>query len=95
MKTGMRNEPAEQNRGSDSVERLLGDFSHSGVWCCEHKSRCKWQGFALNHGIGWGVVPKNTGAYSWREAHDRECGGRLIQLVPPNDRDHQQPEEAQ
>ncbi len=53
-------------------------FKHDGVWCCENKSKCKWQGFVLNHGIAWGVVPVYG---EWKEYHDRHCGGRLIQLI--------------
>jgi hypothetical protein len=45
---------------------------------CEHKHKCKWQGFALNSGLGWGVPPDTTDA--WREWHDKQCGGKLIQL---------------
>lgn len=46
------------------------------VWCCEHKSKCKWQGFALHQGLAWGEVPKGT---EWRKWHDQQCGGGLIQ----------------
>lgn len=53
------------------------------VWCCERKERCRWQGFALNQGLGWGTVRKSG---AWREWHDRECGGRLIQLTGPDGR---------
>ena len=52
--------------------------SNFSVWCCEKKSKCKWQGFALYQGLAWGKVPENT---EWRKWHDRECGGRLIQLL--------------
>jgi len=62
----------------------LQELEHSGVWCCERKSACKWQGFVLNHGLGWGLVPQDAGANSWRSAHSRECGVRLIQLVAPS-----------
>lgn len=49
------------------------------VWCCEHRFKCKWQGFMLHQGLGWGTIPNETD--EWRKWHDRECGGRLIQLV--------------
>lgn len=61
---------------------------HCGVWCCEHKTRCKWQGFALHQGLAWGKVPEKFEGYrDWRSVHDEECGGELIQLIPPNDID--------
>lgn len=74
----------------DSPERfaasVLFGFAHGGVWCCEHKAKCKWQGFALHQGLAWGEVPKLFPGYrDWRSVHDQECGGRLIQLVEPND----------
>jgi len=56
-------------------------FFHGGVWCCENKSACKWQGYALHQGLGWGTIPPETN--EWRMWHNRECGGKLIQLVPP------------
>lgn len=58
-----------------------------GVWCCERMAQCNWQGFALHQGLAWGTVPPKHEAITndWRTWHDRECGGRLIQLLPPND----------
>jgi hypothetical protein len=54
---------------------------HPGVWCCERRSECAWQGYALHHGLAWGVVPGEE--TPWRRYHDRHCGGRLIQLLDP------------
>ena len=53
-----------------------------GVWCCERRYQCKWQGFALHAGLAWGEIPSENNA--WRQWHDRECGGQLIQLIQPN-----------
>jgi len=52
----------------------------SGVYCCEKRENCQWQGIVLHLGLAWGTVPTNTG---WREWHDHMCGGKLIQLVLP------------
>lgn len=49
------------------------------VWCCERQHNCKWQGFVLHRGLAWGTVPGETNL--WRQRHDLECGGKLIQLV--------------
>ena len=51
-----------------------------GVWCCEKRVACRWQGYALHQGLGWGTVRPSHDP--WRIAHDRECGGKLIQLLP-------------
>ena len=51
------------------------------VWCCAKKARCKWQGFALHQGLAWGTVPPPSN--TWRQWHDRECGGELVQLLAP------------
>ncbi len=53
---------------------------HEGVWCCEHKSKCKWQGFALHKGLAWGSPELSLP--EWREWHEKQCGGNLIQLLP-------------
>ena len=45
---------------------------------CEKMDKCQWQGFALHQGLGWGEVPSPHD--TWREYHDRECGGKLIQM---------------
>jgi len=50
-----------------------------GAWCCIYKEKCKWQAFALHRGLGWGEIPPPTNA--WREWHDKECGGALLQLL--------------
>jgi len=53
-----------------------------GVWCCEKRHKCKWQGYVLRQGLAWGEIPANT---EWRKWHDKKCRGQLIQLVG-NDR---------
>lgn len=55
----------------------------SGVWCCEREHQCKWQCFALHRGLAWGTIPNEHNV--WRQWHDRECGGQLIQLLEPFD----------
>lgn len=57
-------------------------MKHPGVWCCSERSKCKWQAFALHKGLAWGVVPEKYEV--WRATHDKECGGKLIQLLPPS-----------
>lgn len=54
------------------------------AWCCEKRSKCNWQGFALHQGLAWGSIPPATDP--WRQWHDRECGGKLIRLRRPHDR---------
>lgn len=56
-------------------------MEHNGVWCCEREANCKWQCFVLYKGLGWGTIPGKD--EPWRKMHDRECGGKLIQLVEP------------
>ena len=53
------------------------------VWCCEHRYKCKWQAFALYQGLAWGTILPETN--EWRKWHDKECGGRLIQLIEKED----------
>lgn len=45
---------------------------------CERKHFCRWQGYRLHQGLGWGTIPIQVNP--WREAHDRECGGKLVPL---------------
>lgn len=66
------------NKCHHASPRLLDRLVMPGVWCCEHRAECKWQGFALHQGLSWGIIPEHS---QWREWHDRECGGRLIQLI--------------
>jgi hypothetical protein len=47
------------------------------VFYCEHGGNCKWQGFALHKGLGWGKIPKGT---DWHQWHVRECGGTLAEV---------------
>ncbi len=51
-----------------------------GVWCCQKREKCTWQGFALHRGLAWGSISRALPP--WREAHDKHCGGELIQLIP-------------
>ena len=53
----------------------------SGVWCCEKKYKCSWQGYALHRGLSWGEIDKVSQA--WRHTHEERCGGKLIQLIKP------------
>ncbi len=62
---------------------MINPTKMNNVWCCEKKYECKWQGFALHQGLAWGKIPPKTNM--WRLWHDRECGGRLIQLLPKNE----------
>jgi hypothetical protein len=55
-------------------------MTHGGVWCCTEKIKCQWQCYALHCGLAWGTVPENT---EWRRWHDKNCIGKLIQLLPP------------
>lgn len=59
-------------------------FTHRGVWCCEKRWECKWQCYALHQGLSWGTVPLPT--EPWAEWHKRECGGLLMQLIPPSEK---------
>jgi len=56
------------------------------AFCCERKHECKWQGFVLHQGIGWGNKDHPSRSV-WRNAHDKYCGGKLISLSenPVND----------
>lgn len=45
---------------------------------CEKHHQCKWQGFRLHQGLGWGEIPGEHDP--WRIWHTRECGGRLVEL---------------
>ncbi len=56
---------------------------HPGVWCCERKHDCKWQGFALFRGLAWGK--KEGPLDEWTKYHSEYCGGKLIQLLEPQD----------
>jgi hypothetical protein len=47
------------------------------IFFCEHGGNCKWQGFALHKGLGWGKIPKGT---DWHQWHVRECGGTLAEV---------------
>jgi hypothetical protein len=52
--------------------------AHPIAFYCDRESNCRWQGFKLHLGLGWGPIPLLTDP--WRKAHDRECGGKLIPL---------------
>lgn len=45
---------------------------------CEHRHKCKWQGFKLHQGLGWGEIPSEHDKWTWTHTH--VCGGRLIQI---------------
>jgi hypothetical protein len=47
---------------------------------CEHGTKCKWKGFALDsQGYGHGRIENYLQA--WKDWHEKECGGKLIQAV--------------
>jgi len=47
---------------------------------CEHGTKCKWKCFALDYeGYGHGRIENYLQA--WRDWHEKECGGKLIQAV--------------
>jgi hypothetical protein len=48
------------------------------IWYCTRKHKCKWQAFAMCQGLAWGVIPDKSN--KWRQWHDRECDGKLIQV---------------
>jgi hypothetical protein len=58
-------------------------FTHEGVWCCSRQCKCRWQGYVLTHGLGWGTVPTILTRPLWYSAHYNNCDGKLIQLVEP------------
>ncbi len=45
---------------------------------CEKLHQCKWQGFRLHQGLGWGAIPGERDP--WRVWHEKECGGKLVEL---------------
>jgi hypothetical protein len=47
---------------------------------CEHKHKCKWQGYPMSAGLAWGPIPEKGDR--WRDAHDERCGGRLVTMLP-------------
>lgn len=65
-----------------SIKRWKPNCYTIGVWCCERMAFCRWQGYELSFGLAWGRVEDCSP--TWREWHDRECGGKLIQLVEQN-----------
>lgn len=76
------NEPAQSGALPSVPLQPVVRHPHCGVWCCEKHSQCKWQGFALHRGLAWGTIADSLP--EWRERHERECGGKLIQLLEPN-----------
>lgn len=68
---------------SSSLAAMPGSMSHPGVWCCEKRGQCKWKCYALETaGLQWGTPDQTTA--EWIKCHKRECGGELVQLMPPN-----------
>ena len=55
---------------------------------CDKKEKCKWKCFALDYyGFGRGTLKDYPNYHnSWVEAHECQCGGKLIQaeIVLPN-----------
>lgn len=62
------------------------NYFKRGLWGCERKENCGWQGFMLTRGISEGEIPKalDPKFNCWRNAHDHHCGGDLVQLIKPN-----------
>jgi hypothetical protein len=58
----------------------LNDLKITDIIYCEHKSKCKWKGFALD-GNGYGIGRVENYLQTWRDWHEKECGGKLIQAV--------------
>lgn len=56
---------------------------HTGVWCCERKEDCEWQGYALFRGLAWGTIESPLD--EWTKAHAKYCGGKLTQLLAPQE----------
>jgi hypothetical protein len=51
-----------------------------GIWGCRRGNQCKWKGRKLSSdGIALGIVPHE--ADTWRQWHERTCGGELVQIV--------------
>ena len=70
-------------KGKPDCAPRTGSVAHPGVWCCERRGQCKWKCYALEAaGLQWGTPDQVTP--EWLKWHKRECGGRLVQLVPPN-----------
>lgn len=46
---------------------------------CQKRHQCRWQGLILHQGLGWGLIPGEHDP--WRVWHDKECGGRLVELI--------------
>lgn len=82
LESEKRHEP--ESDSADCAPRT-GSVAHPGVWCCERRGQCKWKCYALEAaGLQWGTPDQVTP--EWLKWHKRECGGRLVQLVPPNNR---------
>ena len=76
-----------ERKAQGGLAAMPGSVAHPGVWCCERRGQCKWKCYALEAaGLQWGTPDQVTP--EWLKWHKRECGGRLVQLVPPNDGTH-------
>jgi hypothetical protein len=62
------------------MTNTLNDLKITDIIYCEHKSKCKWKGFALD-GNGYGIGKVENYLQAWRDWHEKECGGKLIQAV--------------
>jgi hypothetical protein len=58
----------------------LNNLKITDIIYCEHKSKCKWKGFALD-GNGYGIGKVENYLQEWKDWHEKECGGKLIQAV--------------
>ena len=65
-----------------TTDERFSDPWNQGIWGCRRGLKCKWKGLALSaNGIEIGTVRPPGNA--WREEHDRQCGGELVQILQP------------
>lgn len=50
------------------------------IYTCTEGFNCKWQGFGMLRGVGAGLIANTTP--EWRERHEQQCPGQLIQVTP-------------
>ena len=62
------------------MAETLSNLKITDIIYCEHKSKCKWKGFALD-GNGYGIGRVENYLQAWKDWHEKECGGKLIQAV--------------
>ena len=51
-----------------------------GIWGCRRGGECTWKGTKLSDdGLSLGTVPHESD--TWRQWHERKCGGELVQIL--------------